>query len=65
MTTVLRKIGRAFEGIVRAQLPADATRVPVIHINAPLAPGSKLDMSIPFAEFLGFKHTKDPETAGR
>ncbi len=65
MTTVLRKIGRAFEGIVRTQLPADATRIPVIHINTPLAPSSKLDMSIPFAEFLGFKHTKAPETAGR
>ncbi|MFJ9127837.1 ATP/GTP-binding protein [Streptomyces sp. NPDC102340] len=65
MSTVLRHIGRLFEGVVRDHLPRDAKRIPVIHINAPLAPGSKLDMSIPFAEFLGFKHTKDPETASR
>ncbi|MCT9113039.1 ATP-binding protein [Streptomyces mirabilis] len=65
MTTVLRQIGRAFEGIIRDQLPADPKRIPVIHINTPLAPGSKLDMSIPFAEFLGHKHTKDPESGQR
>ncbi|MFD5123625.1 ATP/GTP-binding protein [Streptomyces sp. NPDC058385] len=65
MTTVLRQIGRIFEGIVRDQLPRDPTRVPVIHVNAPLAPGGKLDMSIPFADFLGFKHTKDPTSGSR
>ncbi|MEU1691235.1 ATP/GTP-binding protein [Streptomyces hirsutus] len=66
MTTVLRQIGRIFEGIVRDQLPRGAQRrIPVIHINTPLAPGGKLDMSIPFAEFLGHKHTKDPESGQR
>jgi hypothetical protein len=65
MTTVLRQIGRAYEGIIRDRLPADPKRIPVIHINTPLAPGSKLDMSIPFAEFLGHKHTKDPESGQR
>ncbi|GLV79391.1 hypothetical protein Shyhy02_73910 [Streptomyces hygroscopicus subsp. hygroscopicus] len=65
MTTVLRQIGRIFEGILRDQLPPSSKRIPVIHINTPLAPGSKLDMSIPFAEFLGHKHTKDPESGQR
>ncbi|MFF9127974.1 ATP/GTP-binding protein [Streptomyces sp. NPDC014889] len=65
MTTVLRQIGRVFEGLVRDHLPPDPKRIPVIHINTPLAPGSKLDMSIPFAEFLGHKHTKDPESGQR
>ncbi|WP_405444467.1 AAA family ATPase [Streptomyces achromogenes] len=65
MTTVLRQIGRVYEGIIRDRLPADPKRIPVIHINTPLAPGSKLDMSIPFAEFLGHKHTKDPESGQR
>ena len=65
MTTVLRQIGRIFEGILRDQLPYDPKRIPVIHINTPLAPSSKLDMSIPFAEFLGHKHTKDPESGQR
>ncbi|MEV7243094.1 ATP/GTP-binding protein [Streptomyces sp. NPDC093248] len=66
MTTVLRQIGRIFEGIARAQAPHHpGKRIPVIHINTPLAPGSKLDMSIPFAEFLGHKHTKDPESGQR
>ncbi|MCX4808919.1 ATP/GTP-binding protein [Streptomyces sp. NBC_01214] len=66
MTTVLRQIGRIYEGIVRAQLPPGTQkRIPVIHINTPLAPGSKLDMSIPFAEFLGHRHTKDPESGQR
>ncbi|MGW1055330.1 TniB family NTP-binding protein [Streptomyces sp. NPDC001130] len=65
MTTVLRQIGRAYEGIIRDRLPADPKRIPVIHINTPLVPGSKLDMSVPFAEFLGHKHTKDPETSQR
>ncbi|MFD3580509.1 ATP/GTP-binding protein [Streptomyces sp. NPDC058644] len=65
MTTVLRQIGRIFEHTIRDQLPPDPTRIPVIHINTPLAPGGKLDMSIPFAEFLGFKHTKDPESGQR
>ncbi|MFI0766144.1 TniB family NTP-binding protein [Streptomyces sp. NPDC021218] len=65
MTTVLRQIGRVFEGIIRDQLTASSKRIPVIHINTPLAPSSKLDMSIPFAEFLGHKHTKDPESGQR
>nr|WP_272924878.1 AAA family ATPase [Streptomyces sp. SID4951] len=65
MTTVLRQIGRVFEGILRDQLPSDPKRIPVIHINTPLAPSGKLDMSIPFAEFLGHKHTKDPESGQR
>ncbi|WP_328687985.1 AAA family ATPase [Streptomyces phaeochromogenes] len=65
MTTVLRQVGRIFEGILRDQLPHDPKRIPVIHINTPLAPSSKLDMSIPFAEFLGHKHTKDPESGQR
>ncbi|MEV7383281.1 TniB family NTP-binding protein [Streptomyces lydicus] len=65
MTTVLRQIGRVFEGILRDQLPPDPKRIPVVHINTPLAPSSKLDMSIPFAEFLGHKHTKDPESGQR
>lgn len=65
MTTVLRQIGRAFEAIIRDRLPSDPKRIPVIHINAPLAPSSKLDMSVPFAEFLGHKHTKDPESGQR
>ncbi|MGW7574674.1 TniB family NTP-binding protein [Streptomyces sp. NPDC054765] len=65
MTTVLRQIGRVFEGILRDQLPPDPKRIPVIHINTPLAPSSKLDMSIPFAEYLGHKHTKDPESGQR
>lgn len=65
MTTVLRQIGRVFEGIIDAQLPPDPHRVPVIHINTPLAPSSKLDWSIPFADFLGFPHTKDPESGQR
>ncbi|MEU7326947.1 TniB family NTP-binding protein [Streptomyces griseoviridis] len=65
MTTVLRQIGRAYERIARDRLPADPKRIPVIHINTPLAPGSKLDMSVPFAKFLGHKHTKDPESSQR
>ncbi|MGW2785945.1 TniB family NTP-binding protein [Streptomyces populi] len=66
MTTVLRQIGRVFEGIARDQAPLHSgKRIPVIHINTPLGPGSKLDMSIPFAEFLGHKHTKDPESGQR
>jgi hypothetical protein len=65
MTTVLRQIGRAYEGLIRDRLPADPKRIPVIHINTPLTPSSRLDMSVPFAEFLGHKHTKDPETSQR
>ncbi|MFJ8536865.1 ATP/GTP-binding protein [Streptomyces sp. NPDC093591] len=65
MTTVLRQIGRAFEGIVSDQLPPDRTRIPVIHINVPLSPTSKLDWSIPFAEFVGHQHNRDPESGQR
>lgn len=65
MTTVLRQIGRSYEAILSRQLAPSLRRVPVIHINTPLAPGSKLDMSIPFAEFLGHRHTKEPETNPR
>ncbi len=65
MTTVLRQIGRVFEGIIREQLPPSPERIPVAHINTPLAPNSKLDMSIPFAEFFGHRHTKDPESGQR
>jgi hypothetical protein len=65
MTTVLRQIGRIFEGIIRDQLPPSSKRVPVVHINTPLAPSSKLDMSVPFAEYFGHKHTKDPESGQR
>ncbi|MFE4956185.1 ATP/GTP-binding protein [Streptomyces sp. NPDC056653] len=65
MTTALRQIGRAFEGIISSQLPSDPHRVPVIHINTPLSPSSKVDWSLPFAEFLSLLPSKAPETPQR
>ncbi|MFJ9765551.1 hypothetical protein ACIRUY_17215 [Streptomyces erythrochromogenes] len=65
MTTVLRQIGRVFEGIIDSQLPPDPRRVPVIHINTPLSPSNKVDWSLPFANFLEFPQPKDPESTQR